>query len=306
MDAAETPFFSIVVPTRNRGPVLEHALRSILAQDYPGRRFEILVVDDGSEDDSRERVLALASDEGPAVRLLEQESRGANAARNRGIREARGEHVLLIDDDIEAPPGWLRAYALGAATHPQVECFGGRIRLRLEGNPPRHCGREPFGETELELGDTAREVEAVYSANMLIRKGAWDRIGPFHESIRLAGEEVEWQMRLQADGGQVWYLPDPWVWHRRGGRSITLPYLLRARFARGKGQARFEDYVGRPYSIRRELLSMPRALAHALARGCWGGVLAFAIQAGRVAAILEMRAGHSLGPTVLPEEGPEE
>ncbi len=86
---------SVVIPTFNRASVITRALESVLRQTHPPE--EILVVDDGSTDDTVERVRA----EFPAVRLIEQENRGVSAARNAGIRAATGTWIALLDSDDE-------------------------------------------------------------------------------------------------------------------------------------------------------------------------------------------------------------
>src|SRR5207248_1196655 len=116
---------------------------------------------------------------------------GANAARNVGLREARGELMLLIDDDINAPEGWLEALLKGAASSPERDVFGGPIRPALAGGGPAGCGREPAPITSLELGAEDHDVELVWSANMAIRKRALEAVGPFDETLAGCGEEED-------------------------------------------------------------------------------------------------------------------
>lgn len=85
---------SVVIPTFNRGPLVSQAVDSVLRQEYPGD-MEIIVVDDGSTDDTRTIVAAF----GERVRYISQPNRGMNAARNVGIEASRGEYVALLDSD---------------------------------------------------------------------------------------------------------------------------------------------------------------------------------------------------------------
>src|SRR5207302_9488119 len=97
---------SIVVPTRNRAELLCGCLESLLAQDYPRERYEIVVVDDGSEDETVSLVGSLGARAGRLrVRCCRQQGGGSNRARNTGITEAQGAVVGFVDDDELAPPG---------------------------------------------------------------------------------------------------------------------------------------------------------------------------------------------------------
>lgn len=89
-----SPFFSVVIPVYNRAAALGEALRSVLAQGE--RDFEIIVVDDGSADDPKSVVDALAD---PRIRFIRQDNRGGGAARNTGIREAKGRFIAFLDSD---------------------------------------------------------------------------------------------------------------------------------------------------------------------------------------------------------------
>jgi len=95
MNDTATPTVSVVIPTFNRGALLEQAIRSVLAQTY--RDLELLIVDDGSTDTTRARVATFQRDD--RVKYLFQRNRGRSAARNAGIRAARGRYVALLDDD---------------------------------------------------------------------------------------------------------------------------------------------------------------------------------------------------------------
>ena len=106
------PAVSVVVPTRNRARYLRTSLGSLMRQslDQP---FEVVVVDDASSDETPR----LAAELG--VLLVRHDSpEGPNAARNAGIRAASGELIVFVDDDVEAPDGWLAALAEGARRHP--------------------------------------------------------------------------------------------------------------------------------------------------------------------------------------------
>ena len=120
------PFVSVVVPVRNGEETIGVCLRALLATDYPLDRREILVVDNGSTDRTAELIHPF-----PVRRLWEPE-RGASNARNRGIRDSRGEIVAFIDADCGATKRWLRE---------MVHCFEddcvGGVAGEILAYPPR-------------------------------------------------------------------------------------------------------------------------------------------------------------------------
>jgi glycosyltransferase involved in cell wall biosynthesis len=268
----DPPVVSVVVPTRGRAAYLEVTLDSLLAQ-RAGIEHEIVVVDDGGGMPQRQGVRYVVH---PA-------RRGLNAARNAGLRESRAPLIAFLDDDVLVPPDWLAALAEGAARHPETEAFGGPIRARFEGRPPRSCGREDPPITTLDLGPADRETEVVWGANFAVRRSAIERIGPFDESIvRPHGDEEDWLERLRAAGGRIVYLAAAGLEHRRTAEDARLRPLARAAYVRG-GAARASDRRrGRQPSLGAELRVLAGCGWHTLRRACAQGVIMGAHSAGRV------------------------
>jgi glycosyltransferase involved in cell wall biosynthesis len=273
---------SIVVPTRDRAKYLRVSLDSLLAQDADVP-FEVIVVDDGSTDETR------AVAERAGVRLVPMPARGPNAARNAGLHEADAELVLFVDDDIEAPPGWLAAYLDGADRHPDAEAFGGPIRARFEGRAPRSCGREPAPITTLDLGAEDREAEFVWSANMAVRRRAFERVGEFDEDLPQFGEEEEWLTRLHAAGGRVVYLADARLDHRRADGDAGLATLMRAAYLRGGRLRRHDVRTGSAPTLARELRVLAGCAWHTARYVCPQGLVMGAHSLGRVLATVRPR-----------------
>ncbi|MGM0494333.1 MAG: glycosyltransferase family 2 protein [Armatimonadota bacterium] len=113
------PTVSAVIPAYNAAGTVERALASVLAQTSD-RIIEIIVVDDGSDDGTAEVVRGAY----PDVKLIQQENAGASAARNRGVREARGEYVAFLDADDEWLPGKIETQLEYAREHPGVVLWG--------------------------------------------------------------------------------------------------------------------------------------------------------------------------------------
>lgn len=114
------PTFSVIIPTRNRAPVLERALRSVLAQTLID--LEVVVVDDGSTDRTP-HVIGRVGD--PRLQYVSQSHSGVSAARNAGAARSTGRYIAFLDSDDEALPGWLERLAeVLAAPNCGVACCG--------------------------------------------------------------------------------------------------------------------------------------------------------------------------------------
>jgi len=270
------PVVSVVVPTRDRAGYLDVTLRSLAAQDL-AEPYELIVVDDGSSEGTAEVA------ERAGARLLRPAAgSGPNTARNAGIEAAQADLVALVDDDTEAPPGWLRAIVEGAARRPDADAFGGPIRARLEGPAPRACGREDAPITSLDLGPADREAELVWSANMALRRAAFARVGPFDERFSTGGDEEEWLRRLRAAGGRVVYLAAAGLDHRRAGDDARLRALMRGAYRRGRNMRAYDSDRDRAPAIGRELRVLAGCGWHTVRRACPQGLVMGAHSAGRV------------------------
>jgi GT2 family glycosyltransferase len=279
------PTTSIVIPTRARPAYLEVALASIAPQ-AAAAAVEVLVVED---DRPSPPVRALAERFG-AVYLSHDRPLGLNAARNTGIAHSRGELVVFVDDDVEVRPGWLEALLRAAREHPDVQVFTGPIRPRLEGPSgwSRHsCGREGAPITALDLGaeDTDR-VRYAWGANMTVRRGALERVGPFDAALGIYGDEQEWQDRLRAANGAAGsptlYVAAAALDHRRAPADARLRSLAGAARARGRASRRYNNWQGRAPSLHAELRTLTGCVGHVVRYRCPAGLTLVAHSLGRL------------------------
>lgn len=282
------PLVSVVIPTRNRAALLRDCIESLLNQAFPAECYEIVVVDDGSSDETPSVVQEIRGGECPSVQYVRSKGRGLNVARDDGLRTARADLIAFVDDDVLAPDTWLKALAEGSSRHPSAECFGGAVRLRLEGRAPRMCEIDRL-DGGLDLGDSERAVDFVGGCNMALRRASVARVGTFDETLSGYGDEAEWELRLLQSGGQIVYLPDAWVWHRRTARDLRPWRLLRSWFRRGAERAAFQVVVGERSNLRQELGSIPRFIGHAILRRCAGGLLSASFHAGNAWGIVRLR-----------------
>ena len=273
----------MVVPTSNRADYLEVTLASLAAQDLDGP-YEVIAIDDGSRDRTPQVI------EAAGVRSVRRDdAQGPNAARNTGVRVAGADLIAMVDDDVWAPPGWLSAIVAGAQRHPDAAALGGPIRARLEGPAPRSCGREEPPITSLDLGPEDRPADLVWSANMAIRRGAFETVGPFDERFSTGGDEEDWLRRLKTMGGSVMYVADAWLDHRRAGDDARLRSLMRSAYRRGRNMRAYDRMRGTQPEVGRELRVLAGCGWHTLRRGCPQGLVMGAHSAGRLAEAVRPR-----------------
>jgi glycosyltransferase involved in cell wall biosynthesis len=277
------PVVSVVVPTRNRARYLEVTLASLAEQDLD-EPYEVVVVDEASSDGTRD-----VAERATARYVRDDPPRGPNGARNAGIEAARADLVALVDDDVRAPTGWLRAVVEGARRHPEADAYGGPIRARLEGPAPRGCGREDAPITTLDLGGEDREVDLVWSANMALRRRALERAGPFDESFPTGGDEEEWLRRLAAAGGRVVYLASAALDHRREGDDARLRALMRGAYRRGRNMRAYDERRRAAPGLGRELRVLAGCGWHTVRRACPQGLVMGAHSAGRLVEAMRVR-----------------
>ncbi len=180
------PLISVVIPLYDKEREIETALRSVLAQTcLPA---EIIVVDDGSTDRGAERTEAVGS---PLVRLVRQSNAGVSAARNRGIAEARGEYVALLDADDAWRPGFLEEIAAMIREFPGcgMYCTAFDI-LSRDGLFPAPTLRTR-GVVENFFRDSAHRYIAIPSA-VCIPKAVFGAVGGFPEGMKIAEDLHMW------------------------------------------------------------------------------------------------------------------
>jgi GT2 family glycosyltransferase len=279
---AEHPSASIVIPSLSRPDYLDVTLSSVMPQAIR-TGAEVIVVSDGPD----ERTARVAQGRGAKFISL-PERRGVNAARNEGIRNARGELIVFIDDDVEAPPGWLEEVLKGARANPDREVFGGPIRPRLE-QGPRSCGREPGPISALDAGTEDRDIPFAWGTNMAIRSSAFERLGLFDDGLSGRGDEEEWELRYAASGGRVRYLARAGLDHRRAPSDARLLVLTRQAYRHGREARRHDMRSGKSRPIPAEMRILAGCAWHTVSRRCAYGIVMGAKAAGSLREALAQR-----------------
>jgi GT2 family glycosyltransferase len=201
----ETPRVSVVVCSYNGGQTLEQCLRSLLRLDYPD--YEIIVVDDGSTDDTR-AILARF----PTVRAIRQSNHGLAAARNVGLQAGTGSIVAYTDADCYADVDWL-ALLVQQFQSSTAAALGGPNLTAEDGRLPACVAASPGQPTHVLESDQV--AEHIPGCNMAFRREALLAINGFDPMYKKAGDDVDVCWRLQQAGYWITFAPGAFVWHHR-------------------------------------------------------------------------------------------
>lgn len=247
------PMVSVIMPVYNEQKWIARAVRGVLANDYPGDRLELLVVDGRSTDETREIVRSLQRED-PRVRILDNPKRQKSAALNLGIAESRGDVLIRVDAHAEYPEDYVSrlveglhhfgADNIGSLRHTSVPhaLVPAALALLVD-------SRFAAGNAYYRTGSRrVREVESVFGG--CYRREVFDRIGTFDERL-IRCQDRDLNDRLRAAGGKI--VLDPGfhcLYHARSDLKGYLrwqaeggEWVFRAGFITGRPMTRWRNYV---------------------------------------------------------------
>lgn len=298
---------TVAVCTHNRAGRLSETLEPMLRMEVPGwLDWELLVVDNGSTDDTRRAVRRFAATSDGRVRYFWEPRLGLSRARNAAVGAARGEIVAFTDDDVIPEANWLAALAEAFRDH---DCAGagGRVLARWEFEPPdwweATAHELDAAIVSFDPGGGPRELDmAPFGANMAFRREMFDRHGGFRTDLGrrgsqlMSGEDTEFGRRLLEAGERIRYVPEATVHHPVSRERATKAYFRRWYFEFGRTVVRRD---GLPAAAPR-ILGIPRYLFRELcaellkAAGRWSTHRRF---------VHELRARSILGKIVESRRG---
>jgi len=199
------PFVSIIMPIRNEADFIERAIRSILDNDYPVDRIEVLVVDGMSDDGTREIVEKLSKSDS-RVKMLDNPRRIVSTALNIGLRAARGDLFVRVDGHAKIAPDFIRKSIQCLCDHPDAWVVGGYIETIADGYIGQAIAsamRSPIavGNSRFRLGNYEGWVDTLAFGTH--HKWILDRIGYFDEEL-VRNQDDEFNLRIILAGGKIW------------------------------------------------------------------------------------------------------
>ena len=254
---------SLVIATYNRSALLVGALQSVVAQSAAPEKWECVVVNNNSTDDTVERFEEFSAAHPEFnLRMVTEPNQGLSYARNRGIRESEGEYIAIIDDDERIAPEFIEAYIELFDTVPDAMAAGGPIVAEYQTKKPRWMSRfteRPIANT-MYWGDRVKEFprgRVPGGGNMALRRSAVKRYGVFDTSLGyvgeslLGGEECDLFERLQIAEAKYYYVPKAVMYHIIPERKLTDEYFESLCHNVGKSQVCRARYYHREGYLRR-------------------------------------------------------
>lgn len=236
-----TPDVSVVVPVYNDPEGIRTTLETLTTQTLSPNRYEIIVVDNGSTDGTRSVVQEFTTSDSEVRLLVERETQGSYAARNRGIDAARGELIAFIDADMSAEPDWLKR-AIEAVESADADYLACEVELY----PP--TGRESLvGKynrlTDLDVEGLLTRLHFAPTCSLIVRRNLIDDIGGFDPRFRSSGD-LEFGNRVFESGRTLHYAPHLQLYHPE---RTTLRAVMKKSYRIGRGKVELHRYYPNRY-----------------------------------------------------------
>lgn len=238
------PLVSVILPTFRRPDGLSRALDALAGQGEGGFEWELVVIDNDRSGEAESLLHARRTALGERARVVAEPRRGSAFARNRGIDEAAGEIIAMLDDDVVPAPGWL-ARLVEPIRAGRADATGGRVVLDPAVARPRWFDETGIGGylTQLDLGEAERDLDdgeiiltanAAFRAELLRESGGFDpALGP-RGRTQLVNDDTLLVRRVRAAGGRVRYVPAATVVHELPATRLRRSYLFRRAYAQGR------------------------------------------------------------------------
>lgn len=240
--------------TCNRSRILSKSLEALSRLQAPSFGWKLVVIDNGSTDDTREVVRAFRHR--LPLTYLNEPIPGKNAALNTGLTQLEGDLAVFTDDDVLPRPDWLVQLRRAADRLPQFDLFGGVIVPQWEVKPTEWASYVPpapfFSLTDPSMSEGPMDAGLLFGPNLAIRAAIFkqgarfdERVGPRGTSYPMGGE-TELVSRLQQQGCKSWHVKDAVVEHFIRGCQVERPWLLSRATRFGRGQYRLARWKGTP------------------------------------------------------------
>lgn len=269
---------SVIICTYNRDKYIYNALKSVAENDFPKASYELLLINNNCTDNTAAECQRFAADF-PDVDYCEfvETNQGLSYARNRGIKESRGEALIFLDDDAFVQKDYLHQLHQFLEKYPDAMAWGGKISPIFEtGEAPKWLSKWTYSWVsaidkgrEVVLFSSSNKKDYPIGANMGIRRQVFEECGYFNVALgrskknMMGGEEKDIFDKIASAGHKIYYFPNIDVSHVIPPQRVTLDFIRRMGFGVGKSE-----------QMRTKALSRKRFFRRLLSEGVkWGATL---------------------------------
>jgi glycosyltransferase involved in cell wall biosynthesis len=218
------PFVSVIVPVRNGARFIRRCIEALLAQTYPRECYEIIVVDNGSTDDTRDVIASY-----PVTLFVEEGMPSPYPARNLGIRHARGELFAFTDADCVPVPRWLEAGVTAIQTQ-GADMACGLVSFAF--SPDKTTAEVVQALFDMDTQESMKLYKTCPNGNLFAHRRVFDQMGLFLPHVR-SGGDIIWTYRATHAGFLMVHVPEAEV--LKATRKMRA--LLKQQYRKGRGQA---------------------------------------------------------------------
>ena len=210
------PLVSVIIPAYNAAEHIQKAIESVLIQNY--RNFELLIINDGSTDNTEEIIRTYKSDK---IKYIRQENCGLAATHNAGIRQSGGEFVVKLDADDMMAPDFISKHLQEFENHPDADLvYCDDYLIDKKGKPLRVIDNPEYADRKSLIRDLFRSGFPIVPFRTCIRRSVFDKIGFFDESLHV-GEDYDMMRRFVQHGLKVHHLRGALYLRRMGFDSLS-------------------------------------------------------------------------------------
>jgi len=230
-----SPFVSIIIPTYNRSNSIVYTLNSFLKQDYPNDKYEVIVCDNNSTDNTKTLVHKYIKKYGEnKIKYMFEGRQGVHYARNSAAMAAKGETLYFTDDDMLAESDLLKELVPIFEYDSNIGCATGRVLPKWEKEPPKwikkHCNNYLLSLNDLGLGNKIGNYDmGVFSCHEAIRREAFWETGGFHpeytKEVYLGDGETGLNQDIIGNGWLMAYVGKSTIYHMIPPKRMTQKHI---------------------------------------------------------------------------------
>jgi cellulose synthase/poly-beta-1,6-N-acetylglucosamine synthase-like glycosyltransferase len=248
---------SIVVPTYNRGEALLTCINSLFALSYPADRYEVVIVNDGSSDDTEKVLRSCEKNAKCAYKWFTQKNAGIAGARNTGIKNSSGEIICFTDDDCVADKNWITELLKGFDKE-SVGGVGGNVKAEWLSNVYDRYAED----AGLLSQEKFKSMNFLIGCNSAYRKAVLEKIG-YYDVFLNACEDLDLSIKTQLSGYTLNYVPEAIIYHIH---RASLKGLFSQQYRNGIGFIRLHKKYAQDFNPGYNVVLLSYRLIYALVK----------------------------------------